>query len=514
MGIVLFAISAVVMIIGLVFSILKSKEVITNTITKINFKDYFIKNGIYGGVFTLGMLFMFLSIYLWAGLNPNALEIVQTIFGSLGFGILGYISLHSFLLHYYGKKIPDNLNKWLFRALMIAFPIMFLFVFLLSNGFADYLNLNEPLYNGLNFSVGFVRPSYYSGYKTNLAFYALCILSGAIYTYLYSDHKMYIEYGKHGILESTFLVAFPAGIIGARVGYVIGEWPKFNGDFLKMINMTDGGLTVLSGAITGIVVGVLWFMWRNKKYSVLVAADIVVPAILIAQAVGRWGNFFNCEVHGLEVSEEYFRWLPKVIFNNMHFSDSVGTSSVGTLYLPLFFIEGVINFFGFFLIAHVFGKALRKYTELGDLTFAYVGWYGLTRILLEPLRDPSYKMGEKGYWSWIWSFIFVVVAALLIVGNHLFRYFLKKKKGELHIKKNWFKVGLIGSISIVVISLAMLIPGIVLMSTADAVVTEPVFNSFHVGLMLIVLGSALFLGLGISLPRLIEGKKYQNVEQV
>ena len=136
---------------------------------------------------------------------------------------------------------------------MVAFPVMFLFIFLLSNGFADYLNKTLPLVNGLSFTEGWVRPGYG---KTNIAFYALCIISGAVYTYLYSDHKMYIEYGKHGILESTFLVAFPAGIIGARLFYVLGMWDEFKGDFIKMINMTDGGLTVLGGAITGIVVGV------------------------------------------------------------------------------------------------------------------------------------------------------------------------------------------------------------------------------------------------------------------
>ena len=131
MGIALFIICALGAIACLVLSILRTKDVITNTVMKINFKDYFLKNGIFGGGFALTLTGMFLSIYLWAGISPKAGEVVQTIFGALFFGALGYISLHTFLLHYYGKKIPDNLNKWFFRTLMIAFPVMFIFIFII-----------------------------------------------------------------------------------------------------------------------------------------------------------------------------------------------------------------------------------------------------------------------------------------------------------------------------------------------------------------------------------------------
>ena len=504
MGLALFIISALLVIGSLTYSIFVSKDVMTNTVTKINFRNYFMKSAIIGGAFATVLTLMFLSIYLWAGLSPTGLEIVQVIFGGLGFGTLGFVSLHTFLLHYYGKAIPENINKWLFRILMVSFPIMFLFIFLLSNGFADYLNKSAPLVNGINFTTGWVTP--YNG-RTNIAFYALCIISGAFYTYLYSDHKFYIEYGKHGILESTFLVAFPAGIIGARVFYVIGLWDQFAGDFMKMINMTDGGLTILGGAITGIVVGVAWFLWRNKQYSIWIAVDLIVPAILIAQAVGRWGNFFNCEVHGVEVDGSNWWWLPKVVYNNSQFSDAAGTAAAGNIYVPLFFIEGITNFLGFFIIAHVFGKALRKYTELGDLCFGYVIWYGLTRVILEPIRYSAYKMG---FWSWIWSFIFVFVGALLIVGNHLIRYLIRKKKDTLVVRKSWFKTGLYGSIAVSVVSLAMIIPGIIVMANNEFINTEPLFNNFNVGLTLFVLGISLLLGLVISIPQLIEGMKNKH----
>ena len=506
MGIALFIIFALIAVAGLVLSILQTKDVITNTVTKINFKSYFIKNGLFGAAFALGLTAMFSSIYLWANITPKATEVIQTIFGGLFFSALGYVSLHTFLLHYYGKKIPENYDKWFFRTLVVSFPVMFIFLFLLTNGFADYVNKDLPLINGISFTEGWVRPG--SG-KTNIAFYALCIISGAFYTYLYVDHKFYIEYGKHGILESTFLVAFPAGILGARIFYVIGLWDEFAGDFGKMINMTDGGLTILGGAITGIVVGVAWFLWRNKQYSIWVAVDTIVPAILIAQAVGRWGNFFNCEVYGEVVNASNWQWLPKVILNNMRFSTYGTPLPEGQIYVPLFLIEGIINFFGFFVLAHLFGRKLRKYTELGDLCFGYVGWYGLTRVLLEPIRDDAFKMG---FWSWFWSFAFVFVAALLIVGNHLIRYLHRKKKGELYVKKNSFQVGLIGSLIVEVASLSMIVPGIIMMANNTFEKTVPQFNQFNIGLTLLVLGVSLLLGLGISIPKMVEGIKLQNAQ--
>lgn len=500
-GIVLFIVFALLVVASLVFSIIKTREVMLNDVTKIDFQTYFITNGITGGVFALSLMAMFLSIYGWAGISPQLLEVIQTIFGALGFGILGFISLHTFLLHYYGKKIPENIDKAFFIALMIAFPVMFLSIFLLSNGFADYLNLTGPLVSGLSWNDGFVTP--YSG-KPNLAFYALCIVSGAIYVYLYADHKYYLQYGKHGVLESTFYVAFPAGVIGARLWYCVGLWDQYKDNLGQIFNMQEGGLTILGGAITGIVVGVLWFKWRNKGYSLALAFDIVVPSILIAQTVGRWGNFFNCEVHGVAVSEEYWRWLPKVIFNNAHFSDAAGTAPAGQLYVPLFFIEGITNLLGFFVLAHVFGNRLRKYTELGDLGYGYIIWYGLTRVLLEPIRYSNYKMG---FWSWFWSFAFLIVGSLLIVGNHLIRRIIRKKKGTFQAQPNDFMVGLISTIAIGVIGTSLAVVGAILMSQGTFDKSEPLLNTFNIGLICASFAISILLGLAISIPKMLDANK-------
>lgn len=391
---------------------------------KVDYKSLLKKEGILIGAFAVCFTMMMISIYWWASIKPTSYELFASIVGGLFFSLTGMVSLNTFLLHYYGKNVPEKLDKWFFRILVISFTACLVFMFVLTDGYADYVKY--PLVNGISFKEGFVRPGDGS---PNIAFYAICILSGAIYVYLLLDHKLYLEYGKHGIAESTFLVALPAGIIGARIFYVIGEWDVYKGDVAAMFDLHSGGLTIMGGAPTGIVVGVLWFMWRHKGkgYDIFRVVDIIVPTILIAQAVGRWGNFFNLEVYGNLVEESKFAWLPRVVFNNMHY-DGNGNYMGANVFVPLFLIEGLVNMLGYFVLGHLCEHLLKGIRKDGDLAFGYIIWYGLTRAIMEPLRDPMYNMGNDGNWSHIWAFIFIGFGVLCIVINHLVRYLIAKKK--------------------------------------------------------------------------------------
>ncbi len=499
------------------FSIYRSIRLVKTPMIETNFKDFFIKNGYFVLGATLSLLAASFFFVFKDGNSIDALHIVELIFGEMLFACPLLVAINVFIIHYYGRNIPEKLDKWLFKTIIIGFVTALVFFFIYTNGLAPVLSY--PLANGISFQEGLVNPK--SSHKPNIAFYAICILSGAILVYFLCDHFFYKEYGKHGILESTFFVAFPAGIIGARIAYVIGEWnnttngPSFaervaDGEWWAPLAIWEGGITILGGAIGGIAVGALWYLWRNKGKNLFLAADIIVPAILIAQAVGRWGNFFNCEVHGIAMDESSWKWLPEIIFNNAHYSDS-GATLTDQIYVPLFFIEAIVNLLGYFILAHVFGKALRKYTELGDLAFGYIIWYGLTRVFMEPLRAPSYQMGEKGFWSWVWAMVFVATGALLIVINHIVRNILRKKKGEYVIKPSSKRVGLISSLAIIVIGAILLSIAIYLIANNE-MVARPIYNNFNVGLMLLVIAISILLGLGISIPKLIDGFKRPQVQ--
>ena len=499
---VLFAICAGI-------SIYQCVSLVKTPMIEVNYKSFLLKSGAFVVGAAISFLVAAFGLAMWTNANLDFLHGFELVAGSLLFALTLFTAINCFIIHYYGKNIPEKLDKWLFRLIIIGFSAALVMFFVFTNGLAPYID-QYPIFNGISFTKGLVRPN--DGESTNIAFYALCILSGAILVYFLCDHYMYKEYGEHGILESTFFVAFPAGIIGARIAYVVGNWSKefANQPFWHVFAIWEGGLTILGGAIGGIVVGALWYMWRNKGKSIWIPFDIVLPAILIAQAVGRWGNFFNCEVHGYEVAQSSFQWLPEIIWRNGIYSSELEYAAEGNMFVPLFFIEAVVNLLGYFVLAHVFGRALRKYTEMGDVGFGYIIWYGLTRVFMEPLRHPAFQMGEEGYWSWVWSMIFVVVGTLLIVANHIVRSILRKKRDAYIVQENDKKVGLIGTIIIAVVGIGLIVLGAVLMTTNQFIIKVD-YNGFNVGLILLILGISVFLCLGISLKKLIFAiKKPQN----
>lgn len=514
---VLFAVCAAI---GIVFTV----QTVRTPMIECNYKKLFTKVGIS----VAGAIAFFIAasfgFYMWLGATPDAIHIIQLVLGAILFIGTLFVAINTFILHYYGRNIPEKLDKWLFRIMLIGFTAAVFSLLLYTNGLAPYFTY--PLPNGISFQKGLVSPE--TGHP-NIAFYALCILGGAILVYFLADHKMYQEYGQHGILESTFFVAFPAGIIGARIGFVIGEWAtKFDyGHKMTTLNLFgneipvwaplaiwEGGLTILGGAIVGIVVGVAWYMWRNKGKSIWVIFDIALPLILVAQAIGRIGNFFNCEVHGVIQNVDGWKWLPEIIWRNAQYSTAdEAPNLIGTdqLYVPLFLIEAVANLLGFFVLAHLFGKKLRKYLEFGDVGFGYLIWYGLTRLFMEPLRYGAFNMGPDGYWSWFWSMAYVAAGVLLIVGNHIVRNYLRKKNNTFFVRENDKKVGLIGSIAILAVGGALTVVAINLMATSTF---APVmgYRQFNIGIMLLVVGIAILLGLGISIPTFINGFKGQANE--
>lgn len=517
-GLILFIITALAGTASLAYSIYLSINLVKNPQKHINLKEEFKKIIIFCLVFIVSFTLMMFAIYPWSKISAKWYEILQGLAGGFIFASSLSVGVNTFIIHYCKKELDKSVDKYLFRILMICIPIFVLSFFICTNGYADYWTY--PLVNGISFSSGFVNPSNGS---PNLAWYAICILSGAIFVYLLCDHKFYIQYGQHGILESVLLTGFPAGIIGARIGYVIGNWnvggtSSFayrvsHGDILSIIAIWEGGLTILGGAIGGILVGVLWFLWKKKQYNIWLAVDIIVPTILIAQAIGRWGNFFNCEVHGGLVDESYFQWLPRVIFQNAHYSKTYGWASEGKLFAPLFFIEGISNLLGYFVIAHLFGVKLRKYTELGDLAFAYPIWYGLTRLIMEPMRTEADVMGTKGYWSWFWSIAYVVIGILLIVGNHFIRHQLAKKKDNYTPKKSWFQPSLISSIIVVIISLSLIIVGSVLLSKTTPSDELLNLNQGNFGLVFLIFGITFLFILFISIPLLMESLKVRKQDE-
>jgi phosphatidylglycerol:prolipoprotein diacylglycerol transferase len=252
-----------------------------------------------------------------------------------------------------------------------------------------------------------------------VAFYAIFILGGAFLAYTLTERE-FIKLGKKkGFIEDIFIVAFPAGILGARLWYVWGQWElEFASQpFWKIFAVWEGGLAIMGGALGGALAGILYVYLKRKDVPIIKTLDFAVPTILVAQAIGRWGNFFNQEVYGAIADVEAWMSLPTFIREQMTIN--------GSFRIPLFFIESMINFSGYLVIRYGVGEGLKRYRKQGDLALLYLVWYGLTRGIMEPLRNPLYNMGNAGDWSFIWGWVFFSVGLVAIAANHLL---LKPKK--------------------------------------------------------------------------------------
>lgn len=362
----------------------------------------------------------------------SAGRVVLLIFGSFLFG--GGIALFilCFSLFFYRKDLEVKQREYARIAMILAIPTFILGIWLLTDAFAPFLP--NPLANSIDFGEGFGFPNHSTG-NFSITFYGIVIVFGALISYFIGDHHVYAKYGKHNLLDTVFLVAFPLGLVGARLWWCIVLEPEsifyddFGSSFVRLVDVRQGGLAIQGGAILGIIAGLLFFRKFRRYMNIRWIMDVCVPTILIAQAVGRWGNFFNQEVYGTISDINAWWFLPQVIRNNM----VIG----GEFRVPLFLIESLINVGGYFIIRYAIGHGLKKYIRQGDQACLYLVWYGLVRVALEPLRDGfTLNFGNSeafGYLqSWVTAFVMVLIGVLLMIAIRIYEKVQRKNGKEVH----------------------------------------------------------------------------------
>ncbi|MCR4562383.1 MAG: prolipoprotein diacylglyceryl transferase [Bacilli bacterium] len=370
------------------------------------------------------------SLFEGQAINYVANYVLSTIGAGFLAAVLAAI-LASFTIYFKKTKIKNR--KIPFWIMIGGIPFAIAFFLMWTNGFGPYLYY--PLVNGfyLGASFGFTTTA---GPKIDgtlrIAFYAIIIISGALISYFVSSYYFKKKYGTKGMLDTLFVVAFLGGILGARVWYVVGNWNRefahAENPFLKALAITDGGLTILGGAFLGVVVGFIFLRLTQKKTDPRFAIDVCVPTILLAQAVGRWGNFFNVEVYGSVVNiNSGWSWLPNWFLLQMNcINGSLEHLGPGLIHVPLFFIESLFTFGGYFLIKYGIGKGLKKWIVPGDLCGLYFLYYGLVRISMEPMRDTTFNMGTDNSWSMCNALIYIAIGLGIISMFHLHDYMKKE----------------------------------------------------------------------------------------
>ncbi|AZV55824.1 prolipoprotein diacylglyceryl transferase [Clostridium sp. AWRP] len=181
-------------------------------------------------------------------------------------------------------------------------------------------------------------------------------------------------------IVDTFLISFPFAIIGARAYYVIFQFQDYKDNIIDVFNIRLGGLAIHGGLIFGLTAAYIYT--RHKKIDFIKLADCVAPSIILAQAIGRWGNFFNGEAHGGPVSYQFISKFPLFIQKGM-FID-------GTYYHPTFLYESLWNLTVCIILVYI----LRRNHDRGSVISAYIGLYSLGRFFIEGLRTDSLMLGS------------------------------------------------------------------------------------------------------------------------
>ncbi len=273
--------------------------------------------------------------------------------------------------------------------------------------------MNHISFPGLGIKEFKLNPEAFNLFGRPVMWYGVIISVGMILAVLYVLYRAKHSEGiKTDDVFDFAIWAIPLGVIGARIYYVATKFEDYKADtpletFKNCIAIWEGGIAIY-GAIIGGALG-LYIAARIKKVKVLKAFDMVAPAVMIAQALGRWGNFCNAEAHGGPTS------LPwRMGIRNEEFPTTVYVH-------PTFLYESLWNVLGFILI-NIFYKK-KKYD--GQILVMYLTWYGFGRMLIEGLRtDSLYVLGFRI--SQIVGFLCFFIGICILTAMEIVRHLRKK----------------------------------------------------------------------------------------
>ena len=216
-------------------------------------------------------------------------------------------------------------------------------------------------------------PVAFTVFHIDIMWYAILISCGIILATVICC----VRAPKHGLTSDQILnfviICVPAGIIGARLYYVLFHWDWYAGDFFDIINIRAGGLAIHGGLIAGLgTAALLCYFWKIRPMNLL---DLAAPSIALAQSIGRWGNYFNSEAHGGPTD---LPWAITVDGQSVH---------------PTFLYESIWCFLLFLFLLWLDRHAKAGHGFEGRIILTYGMLYSLERFFVEALRTDSLMIG-------------------------------------------------------------------------------------------------------------------------
>ncbi|HHA6165870.1 TPA: prolipoprotein diacylglyceryl transferase [Staphylococcus aureus] len=236
----------------------------------------------------------------------------------------------------------------------------------------------------------------------SVRWYGIIIAVGILLGYFVAQREL-VKAGLHKdtLVDIIFYSAL-FGFIAARIYFVIFQWPYYVENPSEIIKIWHGGIAIHGGLIGGFIAGVI--VCKVKNLNPFQIGDIVAPSIILAQGIGRWGNFMNHEAHGGPVSRAFLEklHLPNFIIENMYIN--------GQYYHPTFLYESIWDVAGFIILVNI-----RKHLKLGETFFLYLTWYSIGRFFIEGLRTDSLMLISNIRVAQLVSILLILISISLIV---------------------------------------------------------------------------------------------------
>ncbi|KAF0198055.1 MAG: phosphatidylglycerol:prolipoprotein diacylglycerol transferase [Bacillota bacterium] len=241
-----------------------------------------------------------------------------------------------------------------------------------------------------------VDPVAFEVFGIPIRWYGLIITFGMLLGILLALREVRRQGENDEWFLDMMLIAIPVGLLCARLYYVAFNWVGYAGDLASALNFRQGGMAIHGGVLGGTAAGYLYIRYRGAKFWKW--ADIVAPSLILAQAIGRWGNFFNQEAYGVPTN---LPWAMYIAGEYRH---------------PTFLYESLWNLAVFGLLMWF----LRNKRFHGQIAALYAVGYSLGRFWIEGLRTDSLMLGP-------WRIAQVVSLGLIAAGG-LFYYYQSKRE--------------------------------------------------------------------------------------
>ena len=224
-----------------------------------------------------------------------------------------------------------------------------------------------------------MNPIAFYVFGISIRWYGILIATGMLLGIILAKFNCKFRDVNYDSLLDVVLISLPIAIVGARLYYVAFQFNDYKDNLIDVFNIRQGGLAIHGGIIFALISTFIIAKHKNINFFKLI--DVAAPSIIIAQALGRWGNFFNGEAHGGPVSYDFIKHFPGFIQKGMYIN--------GVYYQPTFLYESIWNLFVFIILINV----LRKSKRNGIVFFTYLGLYSIGRFFIEGLRTDSLMLG-------------------------------------------------------------------------------------------------------------------------